>query len=628
MKRIPFSPKEIKSRDRLKKLIAAVVPFGEASLCFALAAAVVVSLGQFLFFGFTNDEPQTKAFLSPGSRFEAEREALPVVTIGLLEFKVYAVEEADGRRRVEFYRTGYLRRPGTTPDMFAYSHWTSPDKSKQGLCGVFITPDLRGQRLLRPLLNTFFSVFPDVRCTHPNMMNPAALALLNKEYGFAPASDIEPNAYVGRVGEKGRLYFTSDEARHIFLSEGGGNLTAEVMYEYEIVERNFEGSSPLYLGQSLIIKNEMEFQVALARFRWLIRPELIRAIRENYLASQTRVALARIRKKLAAPWAPPKTQKEVIIEILRHIQTNEVVIVSGRPRIGKSTQFQRLGRYINLNETQEKDPKKVFRFVVERLAGAGGTPSEQVRNASSTLSGEIVVIDEFFKLGKELPQAVCWMLQFGARVILIGPPAIRDRSRNDVEFFIFPPPSLDEYSIVAADIAKACGVPLSDKSLRRLYEMTGGDYDVTRGWFGYIIAKANAQGIGADECIDSLDLNEDIELYLQGMRQAATEQALGRGEKFDAIGYGLDRSRILPIQGEMDNAMRKRLIFELIDPLPISALSRYSQRELEIFEMLLDYGFLKVSDGSVTLKADLLREYARRYYAPAVQPLSALRENP
>ncbi len=179
-----------------------------------------------------------------------------MVTLGGKIFSVTLVEQVNGIQRLELNRYGRVKPKREPPDLFIYSLPVTDDPKTQALRGVFIDEDLRGEGLLRPLLNLFFKTFPDVQRTHPNFVDPVTLDLLAAEYGFSPARDVAPNAFFGRVGQRSAIHFVDPRMM--------GRM-ANMLSQFEVVDWHLPSFRPLHLGEPLVLKDR-------GKFEWRVLP--------------------------------------------------------------------------------------------------------------------------------------------------------------------------------------------------------------------------------------------------------------------------------------------------------------------------------------------------------------------
>ncbi|TBR15933.1 methyltransferase domain-containing protein, partial [bacterium] len=192
------------------------------------------------------------------------------------EFSKFPPEAGDKKGIVLFSKYGN-RYSHTTPDLMVYSLPVG-DGWEQGIRGVLVDRKIQNEGLLRPLLNTFFTLYPAVRRTHPYTMNLVVLNVLVSEYGFAPEVDMEPNAWFKRMDrEKEHLdvqrtpmtliYFKDKPTEAIHMRVGCG---MEVSQNFIITEEEFkkfgiENFKPVYLGVSLVLKDQAKFDSALSK---------------------------------------------------------------------------------------------------------------------------------------------------------------------------------------------------------------------------------------------------------------------------------------------------------------------------------------------------------------------------
>jgi hypothetical protein len=184
----------------------------------------------------------------------------------------------DGRRGIILNQAGIPKAKGTPPDMLIYSVPIKGDESRHGLTGILISEDLQEKGLLRPLLNIFFTMYPDVRHIHPSFSSPFTVDFLGKEYGFKPEEGSEPSVWYRRTGKdsilrrrqgrKFRVCFKDSATRFRFEERAG----VVDKYQYhigamgeELKAIDLEGYNPVCLFAEHALKDNKKFEQALAK---------------------------------------------------------------------------------------------------------------------------------------------------------------------------------------------------------------------------------------------------------------------------------------------------------------------------------------------------------------------------
>lgn len=166
------------------------------------------------------------------------------------------IDSENGIKRVELRSIGNINN--TSPDLFVYSY--ALENGTPALRGIYIADSFQGEGLMRPLLNIFFMVFPEVERVHAHAIIPPLLALLIKEYGFTPPSGLQPNAYIARDGRREVIYFGTREAKRLFFV----NAPPHEMSRYDVVDQMPLWARPVRLGDELILTDRELFQNALS----------------------------------------------------------------------------------------------------------------------------------------------------------------------------------------------------------------------------------------------------------------------------------------------------------------------------------------------------------------------------
>ncbi|MDD5045071.1 MAG: HAD-IIIC family phosphatase, partial [Candidatus Omnitrophica bacterium] len=161
-------------------------------------------------------------------------------------------------------------------------------KEELALRGVHITDFLRGEALLRPLLNIFLSLYPDTTETNPEMTIIPLLALLAREYVFAPEKQIQPNAWFRFATLQERA-----EQKHefvLFLQEEEliMKLPNSILARSDLTvgrepDSDGEKFEPLYLGYPLILQDRTKFKEAQAAIPIEIISAPIRGVKLGFV---------------------------------------------------------------------------------------------------------------------------------------------------------------------------------------------------------------------------------------------------------------------------------------------------------------------------------------------------------
>ncbi len=159
--------------------------------------------------------------------------------------------------------------------LFVYAVPTGDVDNKPAIRGAYIARKMLGQGFLKPLLNIFFSRFPEAVRTDPSVMNCVLLDVLARDYGFEPEVKSEPNAWFRHkpgknASEVFEIYFKDPETSILFGEEGGA-----VAARYEIINKDDVPAAelgsfrPVHLGIPLVLKDRVRFKKALETVRVL-----------------------------------------------------------------------------------------------------------------------------------------------------------------------------------------------------------------------------------------------------------------------------------------------------------------------------------------------------------------------